>query len=86
MILDVDGEMLLPRLERHTFRYRPGDEDAVALEAEVVVEAPRVVSLHDEARSLRLGALAAEWLGCLAPISLSLVLGKLLAHRDFSSA
>src|SRR5205814_6207582 len=52
MVLDVDGEMLLARLERHALRHRPARERAVALEAEVVVEAPRVVALDDEDRLL----------------------------------
>ena len=53
MVLDVDGEMLLPRLERHALRDRPARERAVQLEAEVVVQAARVVPLDDEVGSLR---------------------------------
>jgi hypothetical protein len=58
MVLDVHRKVLLARLERHAFRHRPRDEDAVTLEAEVVVQPPRVVTLHDEDRALRLRALA----------------------------
>ena len=58
MVLDVHGEMLLAGLERHALRHGPRGEHAVALEAEVVVEAPRVVPLHDEDRELRRGACA----------------------------
>ena len=50
VVLDVDGEMLLARLERHALRHRPGRERAVALEAEVVVEPARVVALDHEDR------------------------------------
>jgi hypothetical protein len=54
VVLDVDGEVLLARLERHALRHRPARERAVTLEAEVVVEPPRVVALDDEdGRALR---------------------------------
>ena len=53
VVLDVDGEVLLAGLERHALRHRPGRERAVALEAEVVVEPPRVVALDDEDRLRR---------------------------------
>jgi hypothetical protein len=36
-------------VERQTFGNGPADQDAIDLESEVVVEAPRSVSLHDEA-------------------------------------
>src|SRR5207248_3221544 len=82
MVLDVDGEVLLARLERNALRHRPRGEDAVALEAEVVVKPPRVVPLHDEDRPLRLGlpALASEGLRGLLPVSLALVFAQLLRH------
>jgi hypothetical protein len=50
MVLDVHGEVPLARLERHALRHRPGEEDAVALEPEVVVEAARIMALDDEDR------------------------------------
>jgi hypothetical protein len=50
MILDVDGENALPRLERDALRHRPAGQCAAALEPEVVVEPPRVVALDDEDR------------------------------------
>src|SRR5207244_6245760 len=59
MVLDVHGEVLLARLERHALRHRPARERAVALEAEVVVEPPRIVPLDDEDRLLA-ALLAAE--------------------------
>ena len=83
MILDVDREVLLARLQRNAFRHRPRRENAVALEPEVVVQPSRVVPLHDEDRGLRLAALAPERLRRLRAISLALVLRKLLAHAPF---
>ena len=52
VILDMDGEVLLARLERDAFRHRPGRQRAVSLEAEVVVQPARIVALHDEDRLL----------------------------------
>jgi hypothetical protein len=52
VVLDVDGEVLQPRLERNPLRHRPAREDTVALEPEVVVQAPGVVALDDEQRLL----------------------------------
>ena len=51
VILDVDGEMLRPRLERHALGDGPAGEHAVALEPEVVVEPAGVVALDDEDRA-----------------------------------
>ena len=56
MVLDVDGEVLLARLERDALRDGPRGENAVPLEAEVVVEPSGVVPLDDEDRRLRLAA------------------------------
>src|SRR3954466_6125849 len=50
MVLDVDGEVLLSRLDRNALRNGPRREGAVALEPKVVVEPARVVPLHDEDR------------------------------------
>ena len=57
MVLDVNGEMLRARLERDALRDRPAEQDAVALEPEVVMEAARVVPLDDEDRRLAACAL-----------------------------
>ena len=54
MVLDVDGKVLLARLERDALRDGPRGEDAVALEAKVVVEPPGVMPLDDEDRRLAL--------------------------------
>ena len=54
MVLDVNREVLLSRFKRHALWNRPARQRAVALEAEVVVEPPRVVPLDDEdGRALR---------------------------------
>src|SRR4029079_400907 len=45
MVLDVNGEGPLPRLERYALRHRPARERTVTLEAEVVVEPPGVAAL-----------------------------------------
>jgi hypothetical protein len=79
----VDRKMLLTRLERHALRHRPRGENAVALEAEVVVEAARVVPLHHEDRRLFLATLTAKRLWSLLAIALAFVLRKLLAHVAF---
>ena len=50
MVFDVDREVLLAGLERHAFRHSPARECAVALEAQVVVERPRLMALDDEDR------------------------------------
>src|SRR3954468_20038701 len=47
MVLDVDGEVLLSRLDRNALRNGPRREGAVALEPKVVVEPARGVPLHD---------------------------------------
>src|SRR5207249_9255307 len=60
MVLHMNGEMLLARLERHALRHRPAEQRPVLLQPEVVVEPPRVVALDDEDRLLRLPFLRAE--------------------------
>ena len=51
MIFDRHGKTLLGGIQRRTFRDRPGFEDALHLETEVVVEAGGAVLLHHEAVS-----------------------------------
>ena len=48
MVLDLDREALIVRIERGTPRHRPGLEHAVEFETEVVVKARRVVLLNDK--------------------------------------
>src|SRR5262249_29710560 len=79
MVLDVDGEMLLARLERHTLGNRPRRERSVALEPEVVVEPAGVVPLDDEDRLPCAAAAALERLGRPSGVALAPVL--LEAHR-----
>ena len=74
VVLDVHGEMALARLERHALGHGPARERAVALEAEVVVEPPRVVALHDEDRIAGGPARLAERLGGRTFRPLALVL------------
>jgi hypothetical protein len=76
VILDVDGQVLLPRLERHALGNGPAGEGAVSLQAEVVVEPARVVPLDDEDRLLP-ALLPAERLRRLLGVALALVLGEL---------
>ena len=54
VVLDVHSEMARRGIECQTFGNGPADQDAIDLEAEVIVEAPRSVTLHDEAGLLRL--------------------------------
>src|SRR5262249_25142620 len=53
VVLDVDGEPLLRRIEARPLRHRPALEDAVELESEVVVEPARGVLLHAEEEPVR---------------------------------
>jgi hypothetical protein len=48
VVLDVDGHPANLRVERGALRDRPAREQAVDLEAEVVVEARGAVALDDE--------------------------------------
>ena len=57
VVLDVDGEVVPLGVGRDAAGHRPGDQDAVALEAEVPMQAAGVVLLDDEARLLGLSRL-----------------------------
>jgi hypothetical protein len=48
MVLDANGGVAGLRVQRRPPRYGPADEHAVELEAEVVVQAPGAMALHDE--------------------------------------
>src|SRR6476659_8067442 len=48
MVLNVDGEVLLARLQRDALRHSPGRERPVPFEPEVVVQPARIVALDDE--------------------------------------
>ena len=53
MVLDLHREVVGLAIGGHALRQRPAHQHAVALEAEVVVQAARVVLLDDEARFAR---------------------------------
>jgi hypothetical protein len=74
MILDVHGKVPLALAKRDPFRHRPARERAVALEPEVVVEAPRVVPLDHEPPLTRTRVPAAEGFRRLPAVTLALVL------------
>ena len=81
VVLDLDRKALVVRIERGPARHRPGLEDAVELEPEIVVQAPRVVPLDDEAQ--RRGgrhAPSSPPVRCLGEIPL----GAIFAMRDFA--
>ena len=48
MVLDLDGEPLLRRVERRPLRHRPATQRTIQLEAEVVVQAGGGVALDEE--------------------------------------
>jgi hypothetical protein len=50
VVLDLDGEPLLARVGRRALRDRPGLQDSVGLEPEVVVQRARRVLLDHEPR------------------------------------
>jgi hypothetical protein len=52
MILDFDSEAFVPRIERRPFGHRPGFEDAVKFEPEIVVQPRRRMLLDDETKVL----------------------------------
>jgi hypothetical protein len=85
VILDVDGEISLPGLERNALRDRPAREGAVTLQPEVVVQPARIVALDDEDRLFPTLA-APERLGGLLPVSLAFVLAELRHAPSMPSA
>ena len=72
MVLGVDRHTVVLRVLGDAVRDRPGDRDAVVLEAQVPVQARRVVLLHHEAReavSPRRRLLARRLRGALGPLA-----------------
>src|ERR1700720_359429 len=51
MIFDSHCQPLDGRIEGRAFRYRPGEQDAVPLQAEVVVQTASLMLLDDEGKS-----------------------------------
>jgi len=75
VILDVHGERALAGPQRHAARERPAAQDAVVLEAEVVVQPAGRVALDDEDRAAALAPpLGRERLRRLARVALGPVL------------
>ncbi len=59
MVLGADREVVALRVGRDALRNRPRREHAVALQAQVPVQRPGLVLLHDESRSRRVGGAGA---------------------------
>ncbi len=68
VVLDVDGEMLVVRIEARALRHGPALERAVELEPDVVVQPPGRVLLDDEEVAARAGLDVRSGLGCLAEV------------------
>jgi hypothetical protein len=57
VVLDVERRAAHARIQRGSLRDGPADQDAVDLEAQVVVQPARSVALHDEpSHSMRVSA------------------------------
>src|SRR4029079_15734902 len=74
VVLDVDRHPPGARILGQALRDRPADEDALDLEAEVVVEAGRAMALDDEATSAAGGRRRAGRLGGQPEVALLPVL------------
>jgi hypothetical protein len=55
MVFDLNRQPFVGGVQRGSARDRPGLEDPIELEPEVIVETPRRVLLDDEAQSLARG-------------------------------
>ena len=87
VILNLDGEALITRIERRPARHGPGFEHPVDFEAKVIVQTRRVVLLDDEARVFgRLDRARAARLCRLLEIAARTVLGEFLARHGHLSA
>jgi hypothetical protein len=51
VILDFDGKTLVSGIERRSFRHRPGFEDAVDFQTEIVMQARGYVLLNDKTQA-----------------------------------
>jgi hypothetical protein len=80
MVLGLHGEALVRRVEARPLRHRPAEEDAVELEAEVVVEPPRGVLLDHERVALPAARLP-RWLGRAGEVPFAAVFGE-IRHRS----
>jgi hypothetical protein len=75
----MNGKALLARNQAWSLGHRPALEDAVELEAEIVVQARGVVLLDAEGEAVPFGRLALG-LGGLPEIALGVVFGEQLGH------
>jgi len=83
VVLDLHREALVGGIERRPLGHGPGLENAVMLEAEVVVQPPGSVLLDDEAWVRGLGdALFPARLARLAEISLGPILGQFRLRHE----
>ncbi len=74
MVLDLDRQALVARVERRPLGHRPGLEDPVEFEPQVEVQPRRVVLLHHETQLVRgQHAVGAARLGRLLEVALGLV-------------
>ena len=81
VVLGVDGQVVLGRIGRDALRDRPGDEDAVALQAEIPVQPPRVVLVdHEAVERLLGGRRVATRLGRGGEVALGAVTVEAVGH------
>jgi hypothetical protein len=52
VVFDMDGEPLLPRVEARSLRHRPALQNAVELEAEIIMQSARGMLLDDKGEPL----------------------------------
>src|SRR5262249_17905493 len=76
MILGAHREAFLAGVEARSLGNRPAEQDAVQLQAEVVVQARRGVLLHHEGVARPGGARAAAWLRRDGEVALATVLAQ----------
>jgi hypothetical protein len=84
MVLGVHGQALFARDQARPLGDRPALEDAIELEAEIVVQARRIVFLDAEAEAASRGNLA-RWLGGFLEIPLGVVFVEQLGHYGESN-
>src|SRR5882724_7155530 len=85
MVFDLDRQPLVLRIERRPARHCPRFEDAVELEAEIVMQ-PRCVMLldHEPPLSRRRHLDVAGWLSGLLEIAFLSIGGKAVERHDRS--
>src|SRR4029077_7980145 len=86
VILDVNGQRSLSRFEGHALRHGPAGERALALEAEVVMKAARVVALDHEDRLLAALLAFAKRLRSLVLVPLAPIFLQILCRHGLGAA